>query len=165
MRKTPLSRLKACQRKWGNFTKAVKGVRYALLKNPENLTERQGKTLECVEREDKHLYRAYLLKERLRDVFKTADGAEAKARLDSWLQSACHSGMKIIRELSKKVRRHRDAIVRAVTLGISNARVEATNNKIKLTVRMGYGFRNIDNLVALVMLRCSNLPITLPGRA
>jgi hypothetical protein len=42
--------------------------------------------------------------------------------------------------------------------------VEATNNKIKLTVRMGYGFRNIDNLVALVMLRCSNLPITLPRR-
>jgi len=51
-----------------------------------------------------------------------------------------------------------------VALGISNARVEAVNNKIKLTVRMGYGFRNIDNLVSLVMLRCSNLPISLPGR-
>ena len=44
-------------------------------------------------------------------------------------------------------------------------RVEAVNNKIKLTVRMGYGFRNIDNLIELVMLRCSNLPIKLPERA
>lgn len=61
----------------------------------------------------------------------------------------------------KKVRRHK----KAVTLGISNAQVEAINNKIKLTVRMGYGFRNIDNLFALVMLRCSNLPIMLPERA
>lgn len=44
-------------------------------------------------------------------------------------------------------------------------RVEAVNNKTKLTVRMGYGFRNIDNLIALVMLLCSNLPIKLPERA
>ncbi len=44
-------------------------------------------------------------------------------------------------------------------------RVEAIDNKIKLRVRMGYGFTNIDNLIALVMLRCSNLPLVLPGRA
>lgn len=67
-------------------------------------------------------------------------------------------------------RRGRDGLqegaeVRAVGLGIGNARVEAINNKIELTVRMGYGFRNIDNLMALVMLRCSNLPIALPGRS
>lgn len=42
--------------------------------------------------------------------------------------------------------------------------VEAVNNKIKLTVRMAYGFRNIDNLIALVMLRRPNLPVALPGR-
>ena len=54
--------------------------------------------------------------------------------------------------------------MRSVALGISNARVEVINDKIKLTVRMGYGFRNIDNLISLVMLRCSNLPITLTGR-
>jgi transposase len=52
-----------------------------------------------------------------------------------------------------------------VTNGLSNARVEAINNKIKLTIRMGYGFRNIDNLIALVMLRCSNVRLPLPGRA
>lgn len=114
--------------------------------------------------EDKPLYRAYLLKERLRDVFKAGSGAEARLRLESWLASACRTRIDEVKELSKKVRRHKDAIVRAVELGISNARVEAINNKIKLTVRMAYGFRNFDNLVALVMLRCSNLPIALPGR-
>lgn len=145
--------------------KAVKGSRYAVLKNPEDLTAVQALTLERVARENKRLYRVYLLKERLRDVFKAPDGATAGALLDSWLASACHSGTAAIRKLSKKVRRHREAIVRAVELGISNARVEAVNNKIKLTIRMAYGFRNIDNLIALVMLRCSNLPIALPGRA
>ncbi len=51
-----------------------------------------------------------------------------------------------------------------VFLEYALSRVEAVNNKIKLTVRMGYGFCNVDNPIALVMLRCSNLPITLPGR-
>ncbi|MDI9470567.1 MAG: transposase, partial [Bacillota bacterium] len=67
-------------------------------------------------------------------------------------------------ELSRKVRKRKDDIVRAVALRISNARIEAINNKIKLTIRMGYGFRNIDNLIALVMLRCSDLKPQLPGR-
>ena len=66
--------------------------------------------------------------------------------------------------MSRKVRRRKEAIVRAVQLGISNARIEAVNNKIKLTVRMGYGFRNIGNLIALIMLRCSDLQPQLPGR-
>jgi len=145
--------------------KAVKNSRYALPENSENLTERQEETLESVARADKRLYHVYLLKERLHDMSETMDGEEAETRLDSWVRSACHSSMEIIRELSKKVRRHRDAIVHAVTLGISNARMEDINNKIKLTVRMGYGFRDIDNLVALIMLRCSNLPIALPRRS
>lgn len=128
------------------------------------MTSNQRLTLERVAREDKRLYRAYLMKERLRDVFKAKDGDSAAKLLDSWLKSACHSSIAALKELSKKIRRHRHAIVRSVELGISNARVEAVNNKIKLTVRMGYGFRNIDNLISLVMLRCSNLPIALPGR-
>lgn len=148
----------------GSAAKAVKGSRYALLKNPEDLTAGQQASLEKVARENKALYRAYLLKEDLRDVFKSPDPETAGARLDKWLARACRSRNEKVKELSKKVRRHRGAILRSVELGISNARVEAINNKIKLTVRMGYGFRNIDNLIALVMLRCSNLPIALPGR-
>ena len=97
-------------------------------------------------------------------MFKATGAAAAAALLDSWLRSASRSQAREIKELSKKARRHRDAIVRAVGLGLSNARAEAVSNKIKLTVRMGYGFRNVDNHIALVMLTCSNLPIELPGR-
>lgn len=130
----------------------------------EGLTERQALDLGRIAREDKRLYRACLLKERLRDVFKATGTAAAAELLDSWLRSASRSRAREIKELSKKARRHRDAIVRAVGLGLSTARAQAVSNKIKLTVRMGYGFRNVDNLIALVMLRCSNLPIELPGR-
>lgn len=146
-----------------SMANAVRNSKFAVLKNPEDSTDKQVLTLEGAAREDRRPYRVYLLKERFRDVFKTKDGKEAAALLDPWLAGACHGGVEMIGELSRKVRGHRDAIVRAVELGISNARAEAINNKTKLTVGMGYGFRNVDNLTALVMLRCSNLPVTLPG--
>ena len=144
--------------------KGVKGSKYALLRNPEDLTERQAASLEALARSDRRLYRGYLLKEGLRDVYKAADAGEARTRLELWLARACRCRIPEFVELSRKVRRRKDAIVRAVELNISNARIESMNNKIKLTIRMGYGFRNIDNLIALVMLRCSDLQPQLPGR-
>ena len=67
-------------------------------------------------------------------------------------------------ELQRKIKRHKDAIIATITHGISNARIEATNNKIKLSVRMSYGFRKIDNLISMIMLRCGGVNIDLPGR-
>ena len=68
-------------------------------------------------------------------------------------------------ELSRKVGRKRDGILRPIALGVSNARVEAVNSKIKVAIRQGYGFRNADDLIALIMLKCSDLRPALPGRA
>lgn len=48
--------------------------------------------------------------------------------------------------------------------GLSNARLEAVNNRIKTTIKIGYGYRNLDNLIALVMLKCGGLNLQLPGR-
>ena len=68
-------------------------------------------------------------------------------------------------DVGRKVRRRRDDVLAAVELGIGTGRVEAVNNKIKVAVRMGYGFRNVDNLVSLLMLRCSDVRPAIPGRA
>ena len=61
------------------------------------------------------------------------------------------------RELRLKIKRHFSAIVAAAKHGLSNARVGATNNKIKLLIRTAYGFRNTDSLIAMVMLSCSSV--------
>lgn len=142
---------------------AVKGLRFPLLKNPEDLTGRQASALDALRRTGSALWRAYLLKEGLRAVFQAGPGEAADA-LDGWLAWACRSRIPRFVELSRKVRRKRRGILRSIELGVSNARVEAVNNKIKVAIRQGYGFRNIDNLIALVMLRCSDLKPVLPGR-
>ena len=142
--------------------KEVKGLRYPLLKNPENLSDKQACALDALKKSGGLLWRGYLLKEGLRAVFKAGEGASEA--LDRWLSWACRCRIPSFVELSRKIRKKKDAILRSVELGVSNARVEAVNNKIKIAIRQGYGFRNVDNLIALVMLRCSDLKPKLPGR-
>jgi transposase len=143
---------------------AIKGSRYALVKNPEDLTESQAAKLDEVRRAGSRLFRAWELKEDLRAVFAAGDPGRAEALLDDWPRRAAYCKIPQVVAVEKKVRRRRDDVVAAVDLGLSNARVEAVNNKIKVTVRMGYGFRNVDNLVGLLMLRCSDVRPSLPGR-
>ena len=144
---------------------AIKGAKYALVKNPENLTDAQKDKLAEVKRAGSRLFRAWELKEDLRAVFQASSAQEAEDLLAAWLHRAAYCKIGKVVEVEKKVRRRRADIVAAVELGISNARVEAINNKIKVTVKMGYGFRNIDNLVGLLMLRCSDIKPQLPGRS
>lgn len=60
-------------------------------------------------------------------------------------------------ELSKKIRRHKESIANTRKYGVSNARIEALNNKIKLIIRRAYGFRNIENLISMIRLACSEI--------
>ena len=99
------------------------------------------------------LIRAYRLKERLRLLLKLPHHS-ARVELDAWLAWAQRCRIPEFVRLGRSIRTHREAILDAIRYGLSNARTEAINNKIKLTIRMGYGFRNVDNLVALVMLKC-----------
>jgi transposase len=105
-----------------------------------------------------------LLKEKLRLVFRHPF-EKAKQELEAWLAWAQRCRIPQIVELRGKIKRHFDAILASVKFGLSNARIEAINNKIKVSIRMAYGFRNIENMLALVMLRCSGVNLILPGRA
>ena len=141
----------------------MKNAKYPLLMNPEHLGESYQAKLKEVLLYDKRLATAYRLKEGLRAIFHLpAD--EVRVALEKWRRRAWSSRIPEYVELQRKIRRHMDAIIATVTHQISNARVESTNNKIKLTIRMAYGFRNIDNLIALIYLRCGGRAIYLPGR-
>ena len=143
--------------------KTLKNLRYALLKNPENLSENQQTQLQFLTKANPKLYRAYLLKENLRLALK-ADPDEIAEALTKWMAWAQRCRIPVFRDLRMKIKRHFSAIVAAAKFKLSNARSEATNNKIKLIIRTAFGFRNVDNLAAMVMLSCSVLRPVLPGR-
>lgn len=144
--------------------KVIKNSRFALYKNPENLTVNQREKLAMIRLRDNQLYRAYMLKEKLRLVFKLQNEDELKAELDSWLSWARRCRIKSFVALGRKIKRHYDCIIATVVNKISNAKTEALNNKIKLCIRRAYGFRNIRNLIDSVLLYCSNIKIPLANR-
>ena len=141
----------------------LKNSRFALVKNPENLTANQQIYLDMIAADHPVLYRAWRLKERLRLLMKLPL-EEAIIELDYWLSWAQRCQIPEFIKLGRTIKQYKQAILDTIRLGMTNARIEAINNKIKLTIRMGYGFRNIDNLIALLMLRCGNLQLDLPGR-
>lgn len=144
-----------------NTASEIKHSKYALGKNPENLTANQQAKLELIAKTDNRLWRAYKLKEELRTVFQL-DKDAGKEQLDHWIKWAQHCRIPAFVELQRKIRRHYEAIMATLENGLSNARIEAVNNKIKLSIRMAYGFRNIGNMIDMVMLRCSELTVPLP---
>lgn len=137
-------------------TKYGKSYKYALGKNPENLTEHQQSCLDEIKELYPKMFRGYQLKEGLGKVFQCRKDTIEK-ELKAWLSWACRSKLKPFVELSKKIRRHKDAIIATVRHGLSNARIESINNKIKVLIRKSYGFRNIQNLIDMIMIVCSRL--------
>ncbi len=146
------------------LVKSIKSSKYPLLMNPEHLDENYSAKLDMILLHNRHLTTAYRLKEELRLIFKLPS-EEVSAAIDKWRRRAWSSRIPLFVELQRKIKRHKEAIIAAITLGLSNARIEATNNKIKLSIRMAYGFRNLDNLKAMIMLRCGGIVVHLPGRA
>jgi transposase len=146
-----------------NTAKLVKGARYALVKNPENLTDKQKARLSTVETLNRPLFRAYLLKEMLRLVFATKgdEGIELLARWLAWAQR-CRIAPFV--KLARSIRRHRQGIEASLRHRMSNGRVEATNNQIRLLTRVAHGFHSATALIALVFLKLGGLPINLPTR-
>lgn len=143
--------------------KHLKGCRYALWKNPEDLTEKQTAKLAWIAKHNHQLYRAYLLKEQLRVVFAHR-GDEAVALLEAWLSWARRCQIPAFVELYHRIRKHRTGIIASVTHGLSNGLTESINTKLRLLTRIAYGFRSTNNLIALCLLDRGGYCPPLPGR-
>lgn len=143
--------------------KALKHARYALWKNPENLTHRQQAKLAWVAKTDPRLHRAYLLKEGLRLVFQLPYD-EATEALQVWIGWARRSRIDSFVDLQRRIVKHRASILAAIEHGLSNGRIESVNTKIRLITRIAFGFRSPQALIALAMLNLGGHRPVLPAR-
>ena len=141
----------------------IQRSRYALWKNPEDLTANQRAKLDWIAATSPKLHRAYLLKEGLRYVFKVK-GEEGKHALDRWLSWASRSRIEPFVLLARKIRRHLPAIHASLEESMSNALVESVNTKIRLITRVAFGFHGPEPLIALAMLNLGGYRPDLPGR-
>jgi transposase len=145
------------------IAKKYKGARWALLKNPDDLTADQTGTLREIKRSGGPLWRAYHLKESLRAVFAgDLDTATTNTLLDRWCSQAQRSRIPEFVKAARTIRKHRDGITAAIDRGLSNGRHEGLNNKVRLIIRRAYGFHSAQAALATVMLACGPVDLQLP---
>ncbi len=147
----------------GRYARDFKGARWALLKNPQDLTDTQAAQLRKIKRSRGGIWRAYEMKEQFRAIFAgDLEAAQAIALLDRWIARASRSRLAPFVKAAKTMRERRPIIVNAIEAGISNGRVEGLNTKVRLLVRRAYGFHSAEAALALVMLACGPITLQLP---
>jgi transposase len=124
----------------------LKGTRWLLLKNPENLNPQRDERerLEEALRLNKPLATAYYMKEDLRQLWSQPDKATAERVLDDWIARAEASGIRMLKDFAKTLAAHRSGLLAYYDHFISTGPLEGTNTKIKLLQRQAYGFRDTD---------------------
>jgi transposase len=122
----------------------LKGTRWLLLKNPENLNDdRNERTrLEEALSLNKPLATAYYMKEDLRLLWSQPNKRSADVHLQRWIARAEASGIRILKDFAKTLSSHRNGILAYYDHPISTGPLEGTNNKIKTLQRQAYGFRD-----------------------
>lgn len=139
----------------------VKHTRWALVKDPKDLKRSQRAALDQLRRSRSVLYRAYLIKEELRDIYKGST-QRARRRLERWLSWACRSRIPAFVKLSRTIRAHKDDILAAIELGLSNSKLEGLNSKIRLINHRGYGHHSAAALISMIYLCCGGITVQLP---
>lgn len=124
--------------------KILKGTRWLLLKNPENLNaernekERLEKALEL----NKPLACVYYMKEDMKQIWLQENKKDALEVLNDWVNRAKASGIKILKDFSNLFIKYKEGILSYYDYRISTGPLEGTNNKIKTMKRQAYGYRD-----------------------
>ena len=156
-RPTPITRVRQ-----DPSAQLLKHTRWALLKDPGTWTDNQRDQIAQLRRARHVLFRAWVLKEELRDLYRLPPGRRPDAHLDAWLARSSRSRIPAMLALSRTVRKHRTSILAAVDLGLSNSKLEGLNSKIRLINHRGYGHHSAAAVIAMIYLCCSGITITLP---
>jgi len=124
----------------------LKHSRWALLKKPENLTDKQSDKLSDLLQYNLKSIRAYLLKEEFQLLWKYVSPAWAGKFLSAWCTRAMRSRIEPMKKRARMMRRHRELILNWFRAEgtLSSGAVEGLNNKLKVTFRKSYGFRTFE---------------------
>ena len=132
--------------------RAIFESRFALLKKPSGLHDSERRKLRDIERFNKPLWRAYLLKEALADVFRSRHPGRGRWRLSEWLAWACRSRLAPFVKVARTIRKHFDGIMAYFDERLTNGLAEGTNNHLRVIARRAFGFHSPSALISMLYL-------------
>lgn len=125
--------------------RVIKGTRWLLLKNPENLrTATERVRLRELLAANRALFVVYVLKDDLKQLWRFCDPVAARAFWDEWYERAMRSGIKPLMHFAEMLAAKIDGVIAHCLYPLHTGLLEGINNKIKVIKRMAYGFRDED---------------------
>lgn len=129
----------------------LKHSRYALLKNTENLSEKQRRKFEEIRAANYEVSRAWEARENFREIFSNASREEGEAIFEVWSEAVTQSGIAEVMKVCETFANHLRGVLNAMTSKISNAMAERLNGKIQLVKSIARGYRKFDNFRSAIL--------------
>lgn len=129
----------------------IKGTRFLLLRNPENLKTEQIPKLDRALQLNEPLLLGWYLKEELRELWNQPSRQDMETFMKDWCQKAEQSGIGQLLKMSKTLRLHASGILAYARHPITSGKLEGINNKIKTLTKRSYGFHD-ENFFVLKLL-------------
>lgn len=153
-RKLDVAKLKKTKKE-----KVLTKSKYIFLKNRENLTDKQAVKLAELMKCNLRVIRAYIMKEDFDWFWEYKSARWAGRFLDQWCVRAMRSKIEPMKKFVRMIRRHRNLLLNWFkSKGLSSGIVEGFNNKVKLTVRKGYGYGSDNSLEVMLLHILGKLP-------
>ena len=137
-------------------------IRATLRAAAENLDDTGHAIITQLRTKWRRLWRAWQLKEQLRDLYRTVDPAHAKTYLKRWITAAKRCTINGFNTLARRIHRNFDGIINAIAHRLSNSLTEGLNAGIRLIQRRAHGYANLTNLTTMIHLCHSGIPTPLP---
>jgi transposase len=115
--------------------------------------------------ENKPLFRAYLLKERLAKILDYVRPGHVRRALEQWLWWASHSRLKPFVKVARTIRKHKQDVLAYIEERYTNGIVEGFNNLLRMVARRAFGFHTAKALIKMLFLVAGGIETNppLPG--
>jgi transposase len=130
-----------------------KRLKWALLKNAENLTPDQKKKLDRALLLSPQLKLIYEHKEKFRAIFNQhLTREQGEIALTQWIEEAKKMKNNYLNKFLYMLNDWKEYVLNYFTYRVTTSVIEGINNSIKTVKRMGYGFRNFANFKQRVLI-------------
>ena len=140
----------------------LKGHKYTFLRNRQNLSDKQEKSLSEMIELYPNLGKAYRLKVLFNDLWEMPDKAAATTFLTNWCIDVEEAKIPAFMAFAKTVRGHWSGIIHFVESGITNGILEGINSKVQLAKRRARGYRNTGNFINMIYFLCGKMKFDYP---
>lgn len=132
----------------------MKRKRFIILKRQKNLNDKQIEELNRLMKNNETLYKSYLLKEQLSDIFDEDDYDIARERLSDWIDNVIKSCLGPFEKLVGTLRKYSYGVYNYFRYKVTNAGSEGFNTKINVVRRKAYGFWDLDYFILKIFQAC-----------